>query len=142
MDKLRWSGAHRPRKSFLSVSHHPGASDCVSPKPLINLYLLLLALCLTVTEQNLYHLTMAPSVVLSPGLEQEDHARDAAFNSLMHGKSFDARGGLMALRGKDAASQKAALDEYFKHWDNKAAAVETEEVRKARRDEYATLTRQ
>lgn len=46
------------------------------------------------------------------------------------------------MRNKDAAAQKAAVDEYFKHWDNKLAATETEEVRKARRDEYATLTRQ
>ena len=45
------------------------------------------------------------------------------------------------MRGKDAAAQKAAVEQYFKHWDNKAAAVETDEVRKARRDEYATLTR-
>lgn len=44
--------------------------------------------------------------------------------------------------GKDSASKKEAVDEYFKHWDNKKADVETEEVRKARRDEYATLTRQ
>ena len=85
---------------------------------------------------------MAPSVALSSGLEQEDHARDAAFNKALHGKSAAAQGGLRAMRGKDAAAQKAALEEYFKHWDNKAAAVETEETRKARRDEYATLTRQ
>ena len=85
---------------------------------------------------------MAPSVTLSSGLEQEDHGRDAAFNKLLHGRSAEAQGGLRAMRGKDAASQKAALEEYFKHWDNKAASVETEETRKARRDEYATLTRQ
>ena len=48
----------------------------------------------------------------------------------------------MALTNKDPLSQKAAVEEYFKHWDNKTADVETEEVRKARRDEYATLTRQ
>ena len=48
----------------------------------------------------------------------------------------------MAMMKKDAISQKAALDEYFKHWDNKAADVETEETRKSRRDEYASLTRQ
>lgn len=47
----------------------------------------------------------------------------------------------MAMRKKDQAAQKAAVDEYFKHWDNKAAANETEADRKARRDEYATLTR-
>ena len=86
---------------------------------------------------------MAPSAT-SPvaTLEREDHARDAAFNKALHGKSSDARGGFAAMRGKDKAAQKAAIDEYFKHWDNKSAAVETEEIRKARRDEYATLTRQ
>lgn len=83
---------------------------------------------------------MAPAAI-SP-LEREDHARDAAFNKTLHGKSSDAQGGIMAMRNKDAAAQKAAVDEYFKHWDNKAAAEETEETRKARRDEYATLTRQ
>lgn len=86
---------------------------------------------------------MAPSAI-SPvaTLEKEDHARDAAFNKAMHGKSSEANGGLMAMRSKNHAAQKAAVDEYFKHWDNKAAEVETEETRKARRDEYATLTRQ
>ena len=75
-------------------------------------------------------------------LEAEDHGRDASFNKALHGTSSDARGGLTAMRGKDKAAQKAAIDEYFKHWDNKAAGIETEETRKARRDEYATLTRQ
>jgi sterol 24-C-methyltransferase len=84
---------------------------------------------------------MAP-IALSPGLEKEDHVRDAAFNKALHGKSAQAAGGLAAMRNKDAAAQKAAVDEYFKHWDNKAAAVETEETRKARRAEYASLTRQ
>ena len=83
---------------------------------------------------------MAPSAI-SPGLEKEDFERDAAFNKAMHGKSVRDYG-LAALRNKDAASQKAAVDEYFKHWDNKTADIETEETRKARRDEYATLTRQ
>jgi sterol 24-C-methyltransferase len=85
---------------------------------------------------------MAPSAV-SPAvaLEQEDHARDAAFNKALHGKSSEVTGGLMAMRQKDKAAQKAAIDEYFKHWDNKEAKEETEEIRKARRDEYATLTR-
>lgn len=44
--------------------------------------------------------------------------------------------------GKDKAAQQAALDEYFKHWDNKSAGEETEETRAARRAEYATLTKQ
>lgn len=77
-------------------------------------------------------------------LEQEDHARDAAFNKAMHGKSSGATGGLgfAAMRAKDDKAHQVAVDEYFKHWDNKAAAVETEEIREARRAEYATLTRQ
>jgi hypothetical protein len=94
-------------------------------------------------RENHCHLNMAPSAV-SPAvaLEQEDHARDAAFNKALHGKSSEVTGGLMAMRQKDKAAQKAAIDEYFKHWDNKEAKEETEEIRKARRDEYATLTRQ
>lgn len=67
---------------------------------------------------------MAPSV-----LEREDKARDAAFNKALHGESAKAQGGLAALRGKDAAAQKAAVDEYFKHWDNQSAANETPEIR-------------
>lgn len=67
---------------------------------------------------------MAPSQ-----LEQEDHARDAAFNKALHGKSAKAQGGFAAMRGKDAAAQKAAVDEYFKHWDNQSAKDETDENR-------------
>lgn len=87
---------------------------------------------------------MAPAATFTPAasLEKEDHQRDAAFNAALHGKSAEANGGIWAMRKKDAAAQKAAVDEYFKHWDNKLADTETEEVRKARRDEYATLTRQ
>lgn len=83
---------------------------------------------------------MAPAAI-SP-LEKEDHGRDAAFNKILHGTSAEKRGGMMAMLSKDAASQKAALEDYFKHWDNKTADTETEEIRKARREEYATLTRQ
>ena len=70
---------------------------------------------------------------MSPvALEKEDHSRDADFNKAMHGKSSQARGGMSALLGKDRAAQQAAVDEYFKHWDNKAAGDETEETRKVR----------
>ncbi|KAG9541165.1 putative tocopherol O-methyltransferase, partial [Aureobasidium melanogenum] len=74
-------------------------------------------------------------------LEQEDHSRDAAFNKVMHGTSAQKRGGFAAMLSKGADGQKAAVDEYFKHWDNKAAKDETPEIREARRAEYATLTR-
>lgn len=67
---------------------------------------------------------MAPAT-----LEQENHQRDADFNKVLHGKSAQSQGGFAAMRGKDAAAQKAAVDEYFKHWDNKAAEDETEKTR-------------
>ncbi|KAF2843442.1 hypothetical protein M501DRAFT_926552 [Patellaria atrata CBS 101060] len=73
-------------------------------------------------------------------LEKEDHSRDANFNKAMHGKTAT-KEGYGALLRKDTTAQKAAVDEYFKHWDNKSAEIETEETRAARRAEYATLTR-
>lgn len=70
---------------------------------------------------------------MSPvSLEQENHKRDAEFNKAMHGTSSQAQGGMAAMLKKDRAAQQAAVDEYFKHWDNKAAADETEETRKVR----------
>ncbi|KAI9770006.1 MAG: Delta(24)-sterol C-methyltransferase [Geoglossum simile] len=74
-------------------------------------------------------------------LEAEDHSRDAAFNKAMHGNSAAEKAGFLAMLGKDTGAQKAAADEYFKHWDNKGADVETDKHREERRAEYATLTR-
>ena len=62
-------------------------------------------------------------------LEPEDHCRDASFAKTLHGKSATEKGGFRSMMGKDTASQKAAVDEYFKHWDNKDASVETQEIR-------------
>lgn len=73
---------------------------------------------------------MAPST--APKLEREDHGRDAAFNKAMHGKSSQARAGFAAMLSKGAEAKKAAVDEYFKHWDNKPAADETPEQRAVR----------
>lgn len=67
---------------------------------------------------------MSPSA-----LEQEDHNRDAAFNKAMHGSSAQARGGIAAMFSKGRDAKQAAVDEYFKHWDNKPAENETEEER-------------
>lgn len=75
-------------------------------------------------------------------LEREDHSRDAAFNKALHGKSAQARGGIAAMFSKGSDAKQAAVDEYFKHWDNKPAENETPEQRTARTAEYATLTRQ
>jgi sterol 24-C-methyltransferase len=80
---------------------------------------------------------------MSPiALEKEDHQRDAAFKQVLHGNTTQAEGGIRSMLGKNKEAQKAAVAEYFKHFDDKTAADETEESRKARRDEYATLTRQ
>ena len=69
---------------------------------------------------------MAPSSTKN-NLEREDHSRDTAFNKAMHGKSAQARGGIAAMFAKGGDAKKAAVDEYFKHWDNKPAADETPE---------------
>ncbi|KAK3705383.1 Delta(24)-sterol C-methyltransferase [Vermiconidia calcicola] len=74
-------------------------------------------------------------------LEKQDRDRDSAFKHALHGKTAEQRASFLAMMGKDKAAQKEAVDEYFKHWDNKESADETEETRLARRDEYATLTR-
>ncbi|KAL9032421.1 MAG: hypothetical protein Q9214_007977, partial [Letrouitia sp. 1 TL-2023] len=62
-------------------------------------------------------------------LEGEDHTRDAAFNKILHGKSAEQKAGFRAMLKKDPVAQKAAIDEYFKHWDNKLASNETAEER-------------
>jgi len=74
-------------------------------------------------------------------LEKEDKERDAAFKQALHGKTAQGQAGLLAAMGKAHAAQQLAVDHYFTHGDNKPHEVETEETRKARRDEYATLTR-
>lgn len=77
---------------------------------------------------------MAPSVndSVTSNLEREDHARDAAFNKAMHGKSAQAKGGIRAMFAKGGDAKQAAVDEYFKHWDNKPAENETAEERAVR----------
>ncbi|KFY04456.1 hypothetical protein O988_00774 [Pseudogymnoascus sp. VKM F-3808] len=78
---------------------------------------------------------------MASALETENHVRDMEFKKAMHGKSAAEQNHFMAWMQKDKGAQKEAVDEYFKHWDNKAAKDETEEVRQARRAEYATLTK-
>ena len=73
-------------------------------------------------------------------LQAQDVKRDAEFKQALHGKTAGDSNSFRAMMGKDNAAQKLAVDSYFKHWDNKSSAEETDEIRKARRDEYATLT--
>ncbi|KAG7111801.1 Sterol 24-C-methyltransferase like protein [Verticillium longisporum] len=74
-------------------------------------------------------------------LQPEDHSRDAAFNKIMHGKTAQIKGGVSAMFSKDAAAKKLAVDEYFKHFDDKSADAETAPDREARVADYASLTR-
>jgi sterol 24-C-methyltransferase len=69
-------------------------------------------------------------------------ARNSTFDKILHGGSSESRGGLRAMMGKDRGANEAAVNEYFQHWDNKTAQDETEAVRQARTDDYASLTRQ
>ena len=81
---------------------------------------------------------MAPHAT---ALEKEDVSRDAAFKQALHGQTGNQDNSFRAMLQKNHVAQKEAVDEYFKHWDNKLSADETAETRKNRRDEYATLTR-
>ena len=74
-------------------------------------------------------------------LEPQDFKRDADFKNALHGKTGQSANYYMNMLGKNKEAQKEAVDEYFKHWDNKAAKDETDADRESRRAEYATLTR-
>ncbi|KAK7737346.1 Delta(24)-sterol C-methyltransferase [Cytospora paraplurivora] len=74
-------------------------------------------------------------------LEKEDKERDAAFNKAMHGKTAAQANSVATILFKDSEAKQAAIDAYFKHFDGKKAENETDADRKARQDEYATLTR-
>ncbi len=65
-------------------------------------------------------------------LEAENHQRDADFNRALHGKSSQAAGGVAAMFAKNKDAKKAAVDEYFKHFDRKTAAEETSADREVR----------
>ena len=59
-------------------------------------------------------------------LEKEDHQRDADFGKVLHGESVDATGGFAAMLKKNKQGKQVAVDEYFKHFDNKTAEAETD----------------
>jgi sterol 24-C-methyltransferase len=67
---------------------------------------------------------MAPAKIET--LELENHTRDKEFAKAMHQQSSKKDTAFAAMISKDKVAQKAAVDEYFKHWDNKSAATETD----------------
>ncbi|GKT40562.1 sterol 24-C-methyltransferase erg-4 [Colletotrichum spaethianum] len=60
-------------------------------------------------------------------------ARDATFEKILH-KGTSKTVGMSAMLKKDHEAQKAATDEYFRHWDNKSAQKETREDREVSRN--------
>lgn len=81
---------------------------------------------------------MAESLALLPA----DQARNNKFDEILHKGSSKSQGGLSAMINKDNEAHKAAVVQYFQHWDDKKAEDETEAVRQSRIDDYASLTRQ
>ena len=73
--------------------------------------------------------TQVPANMAPIALEPENHTRDAEFNKAMHGRSAASKGGVASMLSKNHAAHKAAIDDYWKHWDNKDAVTETDEVR-------------
>ena len=72
-------------------------------------------------------------------LAPKDFKADAEFAKVLHGDGQ--HGGYSALLGKDREAQQAAVDGYFKHWDNKGPQQETEADKQARLDDYSSLTK-
>lgn len=53
-------------------------------------------------------------------------ARDMTFENIMHRQTATTHEGFSAMLNKDKEAQRAAVAEYFQHWDNKEAKNETE----------------
>lgn len=66
----------------------------------------------------------------------------SAFDNGLHRSSANFQGGLRALMSKDKALHSLAMDDYFRHWENKDVKNETDDMRRARRNDYSSLTRQ
>ncbi|KFZ23275.1 hypothetical protein V502_02247 [Pseudogymnoascus sp. VKM F-4520 (FW-2644)] len=64
---------------------------------------------------------------LASSFRGENHLKDAAFSNVLHESSITANGGITAMRKKDHGAHKTAVDEYFEHWDNSTARVESQD---------------
>lgn len=99
-------------------------------------------------DQTMHQSSSNSQVVLraqdteSQALLPLDQVKNMAFDKILHKSSSNSQGGLRAMINKDNEAHKAAVAEYFQHWDDKKAEDETEAVRQSRVDDYASLTRQ
>lgn len=64
---------------------------------------------------------------MSAKLAPKDYKADAEFAKALYGDAK--KGGYSALLNKNKDAHDAAVDGYFKHWDNKGPQEETEEDR-------------
>jgi sterol 24-C-methyltransferase len=65
--------------------------------------------------------------------DEVDGLQDATLSNVLHGNSAKAWGGITAMCKKDPGAQKAAVQEYFKHWDNTTAHEESQDTRQVRK---------
>lgn len=73
-------------------------------------------------------------------LAPKDFKADADFAKAMHG-SATSKSGFTAVLNKNKDAHSAAVDGYFKHWDNRNSETQTEEDQKARLEDYSSLTK-
>ncbi|RFU30434.1 hypothetical protein B7463_g5899, partial [Scytalidium lignicola] len=81
-------------------------------------------------------------MAINKSLISAEQVKNSAFDSILHQNSSKSQGGLRAMMKKDSTANIAAMDDYFRHWDDKKVEEETEAIREARKSEYASLTRQ
>lgn len=73
-------------------------------------------------------------------LAPKDFKTDAEFAKALHGNDAS-KAGYAALLKKNNSAQEAAVNGYFKHWDNKNAETQTTEDQQSRLDDYSSLTK-
>lgn len=73
-------------------------------------------------------------------LAPKDFKADADFAQAMHGTDT-AKSGFAAVLNKNKDAHNAAVEGYFKHWDNRNSETQTAEDQKARLEDYSTLTK-
>jgi len=79
--------------------------------------------------------TETPKIKLAP----KQYSQDKEFAKAMHGNGKN--GGFRAVVGKDREAHSAAVDGYFRHWDNRDAETQTEADKQERLEDYSTLTK-
>lgn len=72
-------------------------------------------------------------------LAPKNFKADAEFAKAMYGEAD--KSGYSALLGKNEEAHKAAVEGYFKHWDNRTSETQTQEDEQGRLDDYSSLTK-